>query len=202
MTGASSAQVASTAFAAASAFAALTTVWLSRSQSRIAREALEADTQPLLTDAPRGLFLEEIDWHEASGKMTRRIEDRATIKVGNVGPEPVGFASVPIRNVGNGCARINTVVFRLADGREAGGRVDNPVLPAKELTHARIDAGPDDDGADVAESIGLEYQDFAVLLNYADVGGRLRGALRIDIANGQYPHVTVRRWADSLTQLR
>lgn len=202
MNGANGAQVASTAFAAASAFAALTTVWLARSQSRIARESLEAQTQPLLTDAPRGLFLEEIDWHEASGEITSRMKDKATISVGGAGPEPVAFASVPVRNVGNGCARIGAVAFVLADGMKAAGRIDNPVLPAGELAHARLDAGPEDDGALVAESIGMEYQDFAVLLEYADAGSRARGAVRLDVANGQYPHVTARRWANGVANLR
>jgi hypothetical protein len=202
MNGANGAQVASTAFAAASAFAALTTVWLARSQSRVARESFEAQTQPLLTDAPRGLFLEEIDWHEASGEITRRIKDKATISVGTAGPEPIAFASVPVRNVGNGCARISAVAFLLPDGTMAAGRIDNPVVPTGELTHARLDAGPEDDGALVAESIGMAYHDFTVILEYADAGSRPRGAVRIDVANGQYPHVTARRWADDVAELR
>ncbi|HEX3692635.1 MAG TPA: hypothetical protein VHU13_04770 [Solirubrobacteraceae bacterium] len=202
MNGANGAQVASTAFAAASALAALTTVWLARSQSRLARESLEAQTQPLLSDAPRGLFLEEIDWHEVSGEITSRTNDKATISVGTAGEEPVAFASVPIRNVGNGCARISAVAFLLPDGTQTAGRIDNPVLPSGELTHARLDAGPEDDGALVAESIGMEYQDFAVVLEYADAGRRARGAVRLDVANGQYPYVTARRWADGVAELR
>jgi hypothetical protein len=142
VTGADVAQVASTVFAAASAFAAMGAVRLASSQSATAREALEADTQPLITDVPRGVFLEEIDWREGSGKTTRRRGDRAEIGVGTAGPEPVAFASVPVRNVGNGCARIGAVTFLLGDDSEATGRVDNPVLPSGELTHVRLAAGP------------------------------------------------------------
>jgi hypothetical protein len=191
----------STGFAAISACAALGAVWLSRSQSRIAREAFEADTQPLLTDAPRGLFLEEIDWHEVSGETTRRMKDKAKIGVGAAGSEPIAFASVPVRNVGNGCARIGAVTFLLDDGSQAAGRVDNPVLPSGELTYARLDAGPEDNGVAVAESIGMAYDDFAILLDYADAGNRARGAVRLDVTNGQYPHVVKRRWGASTAEL-
>lgn len=202
VTGADIAQVASTAFAAVSACAALGTVWLSRSQSRVAREAFEADTQPLLTDAPRGRFLEEIDWHEASGETTRRMKDKAQIGVGTAGSEPIAFASVPVRNVGNGCARVGAVTFLLEDGSSASGRMDNPVLPSGELTYARLDAAPEDVGVAIAAAIAIEYQDFAVLLDYADAASRPSGAVRLDVANGRYPHITQRRWADTTAELR
>ena len=78
-------QAASTGLEAITALAALFTVRHARSESRLARDAFEAQTQPLLTDVPRGLFREEIDWHEASGEMTRRIVDRAEISVGTSG---------------------------------------------------------------------------------------------------------------------
>jgi hypothetical protein len=54
----------------------------------------------------------------------------------------------------------------------------------------------------MAESIGMEYQDFAVIIDYADASDRPRGAVRFDIANGQYPHVTARRWAPTADELR
>lgn len=116
MSGSDTAQVVSTGFAAASACAALWAVWLSRSQSRVAREAFEADTQPLVTDVPRGLFLEETDWHEVSGEITRRVQDKSEISVGTfegAPGEPVASVSVPVRNVGNGCA--GTAVASWAD---------------------------------------------------------------------------------------
>lgn len=195
-------QAASTGLAAITALAALFTVRHARSESRLARDAFEAQTQPLLTDVPRGLFREEIDWHEASGEMTRRIVDRAEISVGTSGPEPIAHASIPVRNVGNGCARINAVEFMLADGSVASGQVSNPVLPSGELTFASLACGPGDQGLDVAESIGLEYQDFSVVIDYADASGRPRGATRLDIANGQYPHIVGRRWEASIGELR
>lgn len=60
------AELASAVFTAVTAATALVTVRNARSENRIARDALEAQTQPLLTDLPRGLIREEIDWHELS----------------------------------------------------------------------------------------------------------------------------------------
>jgi hypothetical protein len=196
------AQIASAVLAAIATLAALATVRHLGAERRIARDAFEAETQPLLTDVPRGLVHEEIDWHEASGELSRRLVDQAEVTVGTSGPEPIAHASVPVRNVGNGCARIRTVVFVLADGSEAAGRVINPVLPRGELTRASLSCGPGDDGLGVAEAIGMEYQDFAVIISYADASDRPREAARFEVANGQYPHVAARRWGTSLDSLR
>jgi len=205
VSGFDTAQVVSTGFAAVSACAALGTVWLSRSQSRVAREAFDADTQPLLTDVPRGVYLEQADWHEASGEITQRTHDKAEIDVGvfgNARGEPIASGTVPVRNVGNGCARIGVVTFLLADYSQAAGCVDNPVLPSGEMTYVRLQASPEDDGVRVAESIAMEYRDFAVVLDYADAASRPTGAVRLDVANGQYPRITGRHWGDSSAELR
>lgn len=202
MSGAEVAQLASAVFTALTALAALLTVRHIRFESRVARDAFEAETEPLLTDVPRGVMKEEIDWHEASGEMSRRLVDRSEISVGTMGSEPIAFVSVPVRNVGNGCARVRTVTFLLADRSEAQGGVRNPVLPPGELTEANLTCAPNDNGANVAESIGMEYQDFAVIIDYADASNRPRGAARFDIANGQYPHIAARMWASSGRELR
>jgi hypothetical protein len=70
------------------------------------------------------------------------------------------------------------------------------------MTHARLGCAPDDDGADVAESIGLEYQDFAIVIDYGDASSRPRDTARFDIANGGHPHVRRRCWASGVGQLR
>jgi hypothetical protein len=86
------AELASAAFTAVTAAAALLTVRNGRSENRIARDALEAQTQPLVTDLPRGLIREEMDWHDASGQMSRRMVDRAEISVG-----PAVLSRSPVR---------------------------------------------------------------------------------------------------------
>jgi len=188
------AELAGTAFTAVTAATALITVRSARSENRIAGDALEAQTQPLLTDLPRGLIREEIDWHEASGETSRRLVDRAEISVGTSGPEPVSGASVPIRNVGNGCARILDVTFVLPDRSEARGSVSNPVLPPNEWTRVQMYRAPDEEGSTIAEEIGMAYSDFNVVIRYADASGRPRETVRLEITNGQYPYVSERSW--------
>jgi hypothetical protein len=195
------AQIAGAGFTAITAVAALATVRHVRSESLIAEDAFEAQTQPLVTDVPRGLLHQEIDWQEASGRMGRRLIDKSEIIVGASGPEPISHASVPVRNVGNGCARITSVTFVLDDGAKAAGEVNNPVLPPGEYTHAILACGPQDAGVEVAESIGLTYRDFGVILGYADASGRPREAARLDVSNGRYPSVIARRWGASVEDL-
>jgi hypothetical protein len=88
------------------------------------------------------------------------------------------------------------------DGSEGLGQVNNPVLPPGELTHASLVCGPGDERAGVAESIGMEYQDFAVIIDYADASSRPREAARFDVANGQHPYIAARRWGTSINDLR
>jgi hypothetical protein len=176
------AQIVSAFFAACAATAAWTAVRHSGAQSRTAREAFEAQTQPLLLDVPRG---------QSEG------EDVGEIVVGTAGgPEMLAFASVPVRNVGTGSARIQKVVFGVGDHRVVGA-ADNPVVPRGEMTNLRLGRAEGDEGFCVAESIGLENEDFAVTVAYAEVGGRPRGALSLSIRNGQHPRVTARDWQDA-----
>lgn len=134
--------------------------------------------------------------------MTKRMVDRAEISVGSAGPEPVAGATVPIRNVGNGAARITSVTFRLADGSEALGDVRNPVVPPNEITFASFwrDTG-EDDGA-MAEAIGMVYENFDVIICYADASGRPRETVRLAIVNGEHPRVAEREWASDPAALR
>jgi hypothetical protein len=118
--------------------------------------------------------------------------DDAEISVGaGGGPELYVSAWVPVRNVGNGTARIGDVTFRSSTG-EAHGRAANPVLPPGEITGVGIGAEEGDPDIGVVESIGLEYADFSVTVRYADTSGRPRGVLRLDIKNGQHPRITAR----------
>ena len=123
------AQTASAVFTALTALAALLTVHHAQHEMRIARDALEAETQPLLTDVPRGVFFDEREWHEINGTTTLKRFDRSEIGVGAHGPEPVASVRVPIRNVGNGPARVTRVAFVGVDGTTAHGQIENPVLP-------------------------------------------------------------------------
>jgi hypothetical protein len=114
--------------------------------------------------------------------------------VGASGPEPIAGASVPVRNVGNGCARILDVTFVLPDGSKTRGSVSNPVLPPNEWTRVQLGRAPEEDGIAVAEEIGMAYSDFAVIVRYADASARPREIVRLDVANGQHPYVRDRSW--------
>ena len=196
------AEIASAAFTAVTAATALITVRQARAERQVAVDAYEAQTQPLITDLPYGLVHEEVDWHEASGQATKRTFDKAEVSVGSAGPEPVAGATVPIRNVGNGAARVTTVVFRLGDGAEAIGEVRNPVVPPNEITYASFWRDPSQDDGGIAESIGMLYENFDVIISYADASGRAREAVRLEIVNGQHPHVANRQWATDAAALR
>lgn len=163
---------------------------------------MDADTQPLVTDVPRGLFVEEVEWHNVDDSVSLKRQDRSAVSVGTAGPEPVSGATVPVRNVGNGPARISDVSFVTRDGDAATGWVANPALPPGEMTTVGLWAAADDPGVAVAASIGEAYEDFAVVVAYADAAGHPREAVRLDIANGQHPHITGRHWAQRPSELR
>jgi hypothetical protein len=189
----STAQVFSAGFTAVTATAALLAIWQARQQTQTAREALETQTQPLLSDVPPRRFHEPRALDIQSGQPTS-WRDAGAIDIGNAGREPLCFASVPIRNVGTGTARIDMVTFSTQDG-DISGSVSSPVIPPTEIGTLSMDRLPDDAGGVIAESIALEFSDFSVLVDYSDASGRHRGSLRLDIANGQYPYVRDRVWA-------
>lgn len=189
----STAQVASAVFTAATATAALLAIRQAKQQTQTAREALEAQTQPLLTDVPRGRLQLPRAPDERSGQSPG-FKDADEINIGTSGPEPLCSASVPIRNVGNGTARVDTITFKTNDG-EAPGSVGSPVIPPAEISRVSLHCLPNDECSLAAESIAIELADFSVLIDYSDASGRPRGRLRLDIANGQYPYVRGRTWA-------
>jgi hypothetical protein len=196
------AQIGSAVFTALAALAALLTVRQARHETQISRAALDADTQPLVTDVPRGVFVEEVEWQNLNDSVSLKRQDRSAVSVGTAGPEPSSGATVPVRNVGNGPARITDVTFISHQGDAATGWAANPVLPPGEMTTVGLWAAVGDAGVAVAASIGEAYEDFAVVVAYADAAGHPREAVRLDIANGQHPHITRRRWAQRPSELR
>jgi hypothetical protein len=196
------AQTASAVFTALTALAALLTVRQARHENRIARDALEAETQPLVTDVPRGVFYEEREWHEVDGTMSLKRFDRSEITLGASGPEPVAGVRVPIRNVGNGPARITQIRFVCVDGTTAPGRVENPVLPPGELTSVGLWATPEDSDWGAAEAMAMALDDFEVVIEYADASSHPREAVELRVANGQHPRVTARNWTRRASEPR
>jgi hypothetical protein len=187
-------QVASAIFTASTATVAFLAMFQAKQQTQMAREALETQTQPLLADVPRGRLQEPVRVDARPGESTS-VKDAGEIRVSASGDEPLCSVSVPIRNVGNGTARVNAITFMTPDG-DIQGSVDSPVIPPREISRAHLDSLPTDLGSLAAESIAIERQNFSVLIDYSDASGRRRGSLRLDIANGARPHVKDRDWKD------
>jgi hypothetical protein len=180
------AQIASAVFAAAAAAAAWIAVRHAERQAQTADAALEAQTQPLLTDIPS---------RDPAGQ--REENPSAEIRVGS--NDDIAWASVPVRNVGNGTALVQTVVF-VADGAEADGAASNEVVPKGELARLRLILHRKAGSPSLAMAEGWHAdRQFSVLVGYADASGRPRGALRLDVQNR---NVSDRRWADAVERLR
>jgi hypothetical protein len=187
-------QVASAIFTAVAAMCALFAIRQARQQTLTAREALETQTQPLLADVPRGRLQEPTRVDARAGESIS-VKDAGEIRVSTSGDEPLCSASVPIRNVGNGTARVDSITFRTPDG-EVHGSVDSQVIPPGEISRTHLDCLPADPKSLAAESIAIELNDFSVLIDYSDTSGRHRGSLRLDIKNGARPYVSSRTWKD------
>jgi hypothetical protein len=187
------AQTAGATFTALTALAALLTVRHGWQEMRIARKTLEVETQPLVTDVPRGILVEPTLFGP---------RDHAALSLRAIGPEPTANIRVPIRNVGNGPARIREVVIVRTDGATAHGSVANPVLPPGEITHVGLSAEPDDPDWAVAASVAIESADFDLIVGYADASGHPREAVRLHVTNGQHPQVTDREWTRRSSDLR
>jgi hypothetical protein len=180
------AQVGGAVAAAAAAIAALLTVRHAEAQNKTARDALEAATLPVITSVPRGMYRERFrgpkdDWHDLSEVSVGTPSDRLGVYFA---------ASVPIRNVGSGLARLDRVEFSV-DGARIDATPSNVVLPSGELTRVGFSRTEDDPDIRAAEAIAIEYQDFVVTIAYSDASGRPRGTTRLGVQNGEFPFVRV-----------
>jgi hypothetical protein len=154
---------------------------LSHEQNRTAREALEAQTAPLLTTMPSSLDREPILFHAASGEP-QRFRDASAVDVsyGTAGNEPHARISIPFRNVGSGVAVIESIQVMIG-GKLFNGLANAPILASGEFTRADIDADRRDSVFDYAASLAVEGSDFSIICGYADSAGNSRGALRLDL---------------------
>jgi hypothetical protein len=137
-------------------------VAIGREQAETAREALAAQTQPLLSSVPRGII--------SPTGYTADIE--ATFD-----PQNGGFIKVPFRNIGNGVALIKAVMFWAVDGG-SGGVSEDAAVPEDEISYARIELAANNRlGSDVV----VAQTNFSVVMTYADAADRPRGATRLDV---------------------
>jgi hypothetical protein len=193
VTGPEWAQVGSAFFTAVAALAALRTVKHADTQNETARATLEASTRPLIAEVPYGLYRKQIEWRTADGKVEPRWEDLSDVNVGTYtsskgGPE--FGASLPIRNVGSGVARIERAEFRVAEG-SIEARPFNVLLPPGELTRVGFIVGEGHPDLAVAETIAIEYEDFTATIAYSAAVGESTGTVELRVINGDSPYVRV-----------
>jgi hypothetical protein len=92
-------------FAAVAGVIAALSAWFAKRSADTAERALEAQTRPLLTDVPHGSPLAQPKSFLIPGDREHRTTVSGEILV--EGDE--AWVSVPLRNVGNGVAKIETI---------------------------------------------------------------------------------------------
>lgn len=154
---------------------------LSREQNQTAREALEAQTTPLLASVPWGLDREVLSYSAKTGEpRDSRDASHVIVSAGAVADEQRVTVSVPFRNVGNGVALITSVQIMIG-GRLFDGVPKAPLVPPGELSRGGMDVGRDSVAFEHALSLAIDGRDFAIVLGYADAGGTGRGAISLDV---------------------
>lgn len=154
---------------------------LAREQNQTAREALEAQTAPLLANIPWGLERKATRYIPDTGEE-KNFRDLSHVTVSQVTyrDEPRVEISVPFRNIGNGVAIVTSVQVMIG-GLIFGGVPSTPVLPPSELAIAHVDAGRADPVFNRGLSLALEGVDFAVVVGYSDAAYNPRGAISLDV---------------------
>ena len=178
-----------------------------REQGRTAQRALEAETAPFLTNVPAGL----IDEPHKRNALTRRVittRDAASIDayIASLN-ESEAWITVPLRNVGNGLALIQTTIFLIGSPEPRTGAPANPALPAGERTRVSLRLpSSSTEYDDVAGPLAAQ-SNFSVVVAYGDASGTTRGAVRLDVYHDALRmtrpwYVRQVHWGDTWQQAR
>lgn len=171
-------------------------VQLSQRQAEAAERALQAQIRPMLTDVPFGT-------PEVAGYSTKQTGSKSPFAT-FLGPREPHFrdaselhvwidensrevlADIPIRNVGNGSAVIESVSFLLGrPPHRVSGYTTSPVAPPRELV--RVFVRPKGEDEAIASDVVKNRQDFSVVVCYRDVSGGESQAMRLDVHPDQGP---------------
>lgn len=154
---------------------------LAHEQNKTAREALEAQTAPVLASVPWGID-REIVWYDASTGEPRKHRDASqlTVSLAATRNEPRVTISVPFRNVGNGVAIVMSVQLMIG-GQLFDGVPGTPILPPGEMSRAGLEMGRDNVAFEHGASLAADGQDFAIVIGYADAAENSRGAISMDV---------------------
>lgn len=154
------------------------------------------------TNAEAEAAREELAVAREQAKIASDALDSQTqpfLTVGDTSSRSLNGRSVHVRNVGNGTAIVTTAVF-IYDGRRISAAAVDPAMPAGESTTIRLPAPPTFEISN----------NFSVAVAFADVSGRQRGAVRLDVyerreEGGYDPESSwwVRQvfWADTLDEV-
>jgi hypothetical protein len=175
------------ATALATALLALVTLYLgglAREQARIAKQGLETQTQPFFTVG---------DISEFEAYVTRGLPDRGELL----------SLSANVRNAGIATGVVMKVLFLFEeDVVVAGGAID-PAVPPGGTTNVTGQEPESWSGFDTARNRVEKTEDYSVAVEYADVTGRNRGAVRLDVKRyGRNWAVRQIHWADSIEKVR
>lgn len=184
--------------ATSQARASLEQVEISQQQAKVAERALAAQTQPLLTDVPWGVAQLVAGYAMKPGSDSRSVlssvfgpkeahyRDASEVRVWlDQETRGVRFA-IPVRNVGNGTALIQAVVFRFSNDASLTGFPASPVVPPREVTVLSLDLeGGDDPDVSVATQAVEQGTSFSVVTAYADSSGEAKRAVRLDVYPGE-----------------
>jgi hypothetical protein len=163
-------------------------------QAAAAEQALTAQTAPLLGDVPFGIPV-------VSGYRTRPASGSQSIMASMLGHREPTYRDaseiavyidvnglkdanirVPFRNVGNGVAIVQDMMFFIGDDTELAGASSTPVIPTGQVAEAELSVLPSADGYEGAHSAIETRTAFAVAIAYGDATGASSGAIRLDVA--------------------
>jgi hypothetical protein len=129
------------------------------------------------------------------------------LTVGSVAKEVLSDSSAQVRNVGNATAIVTQAFFVGAEGVRFAAAIPDPAVPPGETT--AIQGWPE-----AEDTEWLTNDNFSVVALYADVSGRERGAVRLDVYRGEEDReppymfggprrcfVTQVHWANSVEQV-
>jgi hypothetical protein len=166
----------------------------SQRQAEAAERALTAQTAPLLSDVPFGIpmitgyrLVQESGRQSVLAAFMGRREptygDASEISayIDEHGHKDVNI-DVPIRNIAQGVAIIDTVTFRTKTGAEISGTSATPVLPSGEITASTTRLPPAAVLYREAASIVANRERFTLLIAYSDAAGTPHAAIRLDVA--------------------
>jgi hypothetical protein len=142
----------------------------------------------------------------STARQTLEAQTQPFFTVGSTNPSVLNAHSAHVRNAGSGTAIVLGSVFIAPDGTDHPAAAVDPAVPPGESTAVVI---PGDLGGRFAAA-----ENFSVAVSFADVSGRNRGAVRLDVykvsgnpAEGIYaqpPRWRVRQvfWADTMDAVR